>query len=80
MTKKEIIYKAADLLETKKEWWSCNAVDRAEGENYCRLRREYAEFYDKEDDSDDWGFAYNFHKRGRNQRIIALLLFAEVKL
>jgi hypothetical protein len=82
-SQKQIIYDACEKLENGDEELSCVAIC-----NYTRfypsitednLRLKYANFYDKVGDY-PWEFSQPVTKDGIQERIIALLLFAEVEL
>jgi hypothetical protein len=83
-SRKQIIYDACEMLETGKREFSCTAISY----QWCSIKpspyalnicRKYISFYDKHD-CFSWGFSDEESKKGVQERILALLLFAEVEL
>ena len=82
LTKKDIrkyALKAAELIETEREVWSCWALDAAQRRESgiftagTQLSRDYKKFYEQSDDV--WpGLKYD--RNQKDQRVIMLLLFA----
>ena len=81
MTKRQIIYKACELVEKSilwdAYWYSCIALSDAEWgvqKNLSPYAKMYSNFYGF--NSNSWQWNWNFEEM-KSTRIIALLLFLE---
>lgn len=76
--KREIIYKAAELIATGEQVFSCCAIDEVQGADqygpFTQLAHEYASFYGPS--PGDWTISLSDYP-ARDLRILLLLNFAE---
>lgn len=91
MTKRKarnILYKAAEVIETHRLAWSCNTlsyVETGNSQKLTKLRKAYTKFYgfdklsyERWDDLNNDNLYQDEENKGR--RVIMLLLFAEAGL
>lgn len=90
LSKKQILSKAAERIQSKKDDYCCVAIRRASKgkmEIGDRLAKEFGIFYDLDTGIESLSFEYRYYKDDdrfkydeslREARVLALLLFAEL--